>query len=73
MTLKRDNDGSTFLKVMAILGVVFSSIFMILQLLPIPGLSGVHFCKESYIMLIAWSLIGVVFYIKQRRFFTGTD
>ena len=73
VTLKRDNDGSKFLKLMAIMGVVFSSIFMILQLLPIPGLSGVHFCKESYIMLIAWSLIGVVFYIKQRRFFAGTD
>ena len=73
VTLKRDNDGSTFLKVMAIMGVIFSSVFMVLQLVPIPGLSGVHFCKESYIMLIAWSLIGVVFYIKQRRFFAGTD
>ncbi len=69
VTLRRDNDGSKFLKIMAALGVVFSSIFMVLQLLPIPGLEGVHFCKESYIMLIAWSAIGAVFYFKQRKFF----
>ncbi len=67
---KREGDGSPFLKAMGIAGVVFSTIFMILQLIPIPGLSGVHFGKESYIMLIIWIAIGVVFYIKQRKFFT---
>ena len=70
---KREGDGSPFLKAMAIAGVVFSTVFMILQLVPIPGLSGVHFGKESYIMLIAWIAIGVVFYIKQRKFFTAGD
>ena len=35
---------------------------MILQLIPIPGLSGVHFGKESYIMLVVWIVIGLVFY-----------
>lgn len=69
VTLKRDNDGSNFLKVMAVLGVIFSVIFMALQLLPIPGLEGVHFSRESYIMLLAWTIIGAVFYFKERKFF----
>ncbi len=43
---------------------------MILQLIPIPGLSGVHFGKESYIMLVIWVLIGLIFYFKQRKGFS---
>ncbi len=73
VSARRDGDGTKFLKLMAIAGVVFSTIFMILQLIPIPGLSGVHFGKESYIMLIVWILIGLVFYAKQRKFFTSND
>lgn len=69
VTIKRDGDGTRFLKIMAILGVTFSIIFMILQLIPIPGLNGVHFGNESYLMLVAWIVIGLVFYIKQRKFF----
>ncbi|MGI5977412.1 MAG: APC family permease [Candidatus Limivicinus sp.] len=69
VTLKKDNDGSPFLKVMACAGVCFSLSFVIFQLVPIPGLSGVHFCRESYFMLIIWALMGGVFYIKQRKFF----
>ena len=65
-TIKRDGDGSGTLKAMATLGVIFSIIFVILQLIPIPGLSGVHFGKESYLMLIVWIALGTVFYIKQR-------
>ena len=38
VTMKRDGDGTPFLRIMAILGVVFSVAFMILQLIPIPGL-----------------------------------
>lgn len=72
-TMKRDGDGTKFLKVMATIGVVFSVIFMILQLVPIPGLNGVHFGKESYIMLIVWIAIGFVFYAMQRKFFTGKE
>lgn len=68
--MKKDGDGSLKLKAMAVVGVIFSIIFMILQLIPIPGLSGVHFGKESYIMLIIWIAIGIVFYIKQRKFFS---
>lgn len=62
VTAKRDGDASAFVKLMAILGAVFSGIFMVLQLIPIPGLSGVCFGKESNIMLIVWIVLGVVFY-----------
>lgn len=69
VTAKRDGDGSGFLKAMSIVGVVFSIAFMVLQLVPIPGLSGVHFGKESYIMLMVWIAIGLAFYVKQREYF----
>ena len=73
VTTKRDGDGTAFIKAMAVIGVCFSAAFMILQLIPIPGLSGVHFGKESYIMLIVWIAIGVAFYIKQRKHFAGNQ
>lgn len=69
VTLKRDGEKAPFLRAMATVGAVFSGIFMLLQLVPIPGLSGVHFGKESYIMLIVWILLGCVFYlIKGKQF-----
>ena len=68
-TEKRDGDGSAFLRAMAITGIGFSLAFMVLQLIPIPGLSGVHFGKESYIMLVIWVLLGLIFYMKQRKNF----
>ena len=68
-TMKRDKDGSIGLKILAVTGVAFSAIFIILQLFPIPGLEGVHFCKESYIMLGVWIIIGAIFYFKQRKDF----
>lgn len=73
VTIKRDGDGSFFLKAMAVTGVCFSIAFMVLQLMPVPGLSGVHFCRESYIMLVVWSVIGLLFYIKQRKFFIAGE
>ena len=63
VTLKRNNENSLFMKTMAVIGAMFSATFMVLQLIPIPGLSGVHFGKESYIMLVIWIALGVVFYI----------
>ena len=66
-TMKRDKDGTPFLRAMAIAGVVFSVLFMVLQLIPIPGLSGVHFGKESYLMLVIWILIGILFYFIQKK------
>lgn len=69
VTLKRDKDGTTMLKVFSIIGVVFSAAFMILQLVPIPGLEGVHFCWQSYVMLGVWIILGLAFYFKQRKTF----
>lgn len=69
VTTKRFADGSVFLKTMAAVGVGFSVCFMILQLIPIPGLSGVHFGKESYLMLAVWSLLGLGFYAIQWKHF----
>lgn len=73
VTLKRDKDGTTFLKTMAFIGVVLSVTFMVLQLVPIPRLSGVHFCQESYFMLVAWVAIGMAFYMMQRKFFSDKE
>lgn len=73
VTAKRDGDGSGFLKAMAGVGVAFSVAFMVLQLIPIPGISGVHFGKESYILLIVWVVLGLVFYFKERKFFTTKE
>ena len=61
--MKRDGDGTFFKKMVATLGAVFSGLFMVLQLVPIPGLSGVHFGKESYIMLVIWIVLGFAFYL----------
>ena len=71
ITARKNGDGTAFLKCMAWIGVVFSLTFMVLQLIPIPGLSGVHFGKESYIMLVIWVLIGLAFYFKQRKWFNS--
>ncbi|MBQ0083191.1 MAG: APC family permease [Clostridiales bacterium] len=71
VTLKRDKDGSAFLKIMAVIGVLFSLAFMVLQLIPIPGLEGVHFGTESYIMLGVWIVLGAIFYLVQRKKFAN--
>lgn len=65
--IKRDNDGGLLLKILSVLGTIFSGIFIILQLIPIPGLDGVHFCWQSYLMLLIWCVIGGMFYFKQRK------
>lgn len=66
-TIKQDHDGSKLLAVFATLGAIFSVLFIILQLIPLPGLNGVHFGTESYIMLAVWIAIGIAFYFKQRK------
>ena len=68
-TMKRDGDAGARVKVMAYLGVLFSVIFIVLQLVPIPGLSGVHFGTESYILLVVWIVLGLLFYLWQRKRF----
>lgn len=71
-TMKRDKDGSKALKVLAVTGTLFSLTFMVLQLIPIPGLSGVHFGTESYIMLLVWVVLGLAFYGVQRKKLNNT-
>lgn len=65
--MRKDNDVKGILKVMATLGMIFSITFMVLQLVPIPGLSGVHFGKESYIMLLVWVVLGIIFYFGRKK------
>lgn len=65
--MREDGDGNGSLKLMAAAGVVFSAVFMFLQLIPIPGLEGVHFGKESYWMLLVWVVIGAVFYLTHKK------
>ena len=71
VTLKKFKEKNIFLTVMAVLGAIFSLMFMILQLIPIPGFESVHFVKESYIMLVIWIALGLIFYIKQRKNFVS--
>lgn len=73
ITSKKYGDATPGLKFFAIMGVIFSSVFIILQLIPIPGLESVHFGKESYIMLVIWIAVGVIFYVKQKHFFTSNE
>lgn len=70
VTARRDGDGTKFQKVAAGVGVAFAIAFMILQLIPIPGLSGVHFGKESYYLLVVWIALGLIFYVRERKFFS---
>ena len=67
VTMKRNKDGTPLLKIMAILGAAFSVTFMILQLVPIPGLSGVHFGKESYMLLVVWIVMGIIGYLAKSK------
>ena len=69
VTMRKFGDGSTFLRVMAVLGAAFSALFIVLQLVPLPGLESVHFGNESYIMLVIWIAIGFLFYLSQRKNF----
>lgn len=69
VTMKRDKDGTAFLKGVAIFGVVISALFMVLQLVSIPGLDGVHFGTESYILLVVWIVLGIIFYLRQIKYF----
>lgn len=64
-TLKQEGEYNLLVKIAAIIGTLFSIMFIILQLVPIPQLSFVHFGKQSYIMLAVWIVIGAMFYITQ--------
>ena len=65
--MRRDGDSTPGLRIMAMLGIFFSLAFMVLQLIPIPGLTGVCFGRASYLMLIVWTVLGIVFYMLQKQ------
>ncbi len=65
--IRRDRDAKGFLKVLSIVGAVFSCAFIVLQLVPIPGLEGVHFGWQSYLMLGIWVALGAAFFLYQRK------
>lgn len=65
--MSSDKDSNVFLRIVAVIGMVFSVAFMVLQLIPIPGLVGVHFGKESYLMLLIWVVLGFVFYFTKAK------
>ena len=67
--IKKNKENKKGLFVLAVIGVIFSVSFMILQLIPIPGLKGVSFGWQSYIMLGVWVALGAIFYAKQRKQF----
>lgn len=67
--IKNEKEKNISLKVIAILGSVFAFTFIVLQLIPIPGLNGVNFSIPSYLMLIIWCIIGIIFYFIQRKNF----
>ena len=69
ITMRRTGDGNAALKTLSILSVIFSAFFIFLQLIPIPGLESVHFCRQSYLMLVIWVLLGLAFFIRQRQYF----
>ena len=58
--IRKDQDENKIIKYMSLIGMILSITFMILQLIPIPGLEGVHFGKESYIMFVIWILLGLL-------------
>lgn len=71
--IKSSNDRQPTVKVLATVGVIFSIAFMVLQLIPIPGLDGVHFGKESYILLVVWIVIGIIFTILRNKNRAGSS
>lgn len=66
-TMKQCGETVAPIKVLATMGVIFSTVFMVLQLIPIPSLPGVHFGKESYILLLVWIVIGLIFGYSSNR------
>ena len=51
----------TSVMICGLLGIVLSCIFAILLLIPIPGLN-TCLGKESYICLVIWCILGIIFY-----------
>lgn len=64
LTMKKDKDGSLFMKILTLLGFAFGCLFIVIQLIPIGNL-GVNFSVPSYIIFGVWILLGAGFFIWQ--------
>ncbi|MGM9551700.1 MAG: APC family permease [Clostridia bacterium] len=63
LSLKEKNAG---IIITSIIGTIMAIIFMVLLLIPIP-LFNCSLGKESYICLLIWIVLGVVFYVTSRK------
>ena len=52
--------------ILGAIGFIFAMLFEVLLLVPIPGVNGSLY-KESYILLIIWLTLGVIFYVYTSR------
>jgi len=55
------NEKKKFIIIMGLLGVILSFVFAALLLVPIPMLN-CSLGKESYICLVAWIILGLIFF-----------
>lgn len=60
-------EGKKFIVATGIIGAIMAVIFMVLLLIPLPGIN-CSLGKESYICLILWIVLGIVFYQYSKRY-----
>ena len=48
--------------ILGMMGFIFSVIFAFLLLVPLPGVSTALLSKESYLILVIWIIMGIIFY-----------
>lgn len=61
---RKDKKG---LMILAALGMFFAINFIFIQLIPLPGLEGVSFTWQSYILFGVWVLLGLLFMFIKRK------
>lgn len=64
ITMKKEKDGSIFMKIITLSGLAFAIVFIVIQLVPIGGL-GVNFSIPSYIIFAVWIVLGAAFFLWQ--------
>lgn len=64
ITMRKDKDGNLFIRILTLAGLLFSAVFIVIQLVPIGNL-GVNFSVPSYIIFGVWILLGVGFFFWQ--------
>ena len=59
-------EGRHDIVIFGILGFILSLAMAVFLLVPIPGLN-VSLSNESYMLLVAWIIMGIIFYVVRRR------